>query len=55
MPGPLEGVRIVEMGTMIAVPASTNLLAHQGADIVKVENTTGAMTCVATAASARAA
>ena len=41
MPGPLEGVRIVEMGTMIAVPASTNLLAHQGADIVKVENATG--------------
>lgn len=41
MPGPLEGVRIVEMGTMIAVPASTNVLANQGADIVKVENTTG--------------
>ncbi len=41
MTGPLEGIRIVEMATMIAVPASTNLLAQQGADIVKVENTTG--------------
>lgn len=39
MAGPLAGVRIVEMGTMIAVPAATHLLATQGASVVKVENT----------------
>lgn len=39
MPGPLEGVRIVELGTMIAVPAATHLLTTQGATVVKVENT----------------
>ncbi len=37
MAGPLEGIRIVEMGQMIAVPAATHLLAVQGATIVKVE------------------
>lgn len=39
MAGPLEGIRIVEMGTMIAVPAATHLLATQGASVVKVEDT----------------
>ncbi len=41
MPGPLEGIKIVELGQMIAVPGATYLLATQGAKIVKVENTTG--------------
>ncbi|MGI9578643.1 MAG: CaiB/BaiF CoA transferase family protein [Microthrixaceae bacterium] len=39
MPGPLEGITIVEMGTMIAVPGCTHLLATQGASVVKVEDT----------------
>lgn len=37
MPGPLEGIRIVELGQMIAVPGATYLLATQGATSVKVE------------------
>lgn len=41
MPGPLEGIKIVEMGTMIAVPGATHLLATQGASVVKVEDTSG--------------
>ena len=41
MAGPLEGIKIVELGQMIAVPGATYLLATQGAEIVKVENTTG--------------
>jgi crotonobetainyl-CoA:carnitine CoA-transferase CaiB-like acyl-CoA transferase len=39
MSGPLEGVRIVELGTMIAVPAATELLASYGASVIKVEDT----------------
>ena len=41
MAGPLEGIKIVELGQMIAVPGATYLLGTQGAEIVKVENTTG--------------
>ena len=41
MAGPLSGIKIVELAQMIAVPGATHLLATQGAEIVKVENTTG--------------
>jgi crotonobetainyl-CoA:carnitine CoA-transferase CaiB-like acyl-CoA transferase len=34
---PLAGVRIVELGQYIAVPAATQVLADMGADVVKVE------------------
>ena len=36
--GPLSGVRIVEIATMIAGPACTQLLAQQGASVIKVED-----------------
>jgi crotonobetainyl-CoA:carnitine CoA-transferase CaiB-like acyl-CoA transferase len=35
---PLEGVRVIELGTMIAVPAATHLLASYGAEVIKVED-----------------
>ena len=38
MKGPLDGIRIVELGTMIAVPMATHMLAGQGADVTKVED-----------------
>ncbi|MEE2683425.1 MAG: CoA transferase [Actinomycetota bacterium] len=41
MTGPLSGIKIVELAQMIAVPGATHLLAAQGAEIIKVENTTG--------------
>lgn len=41
MAGPLDGVKIIELGQMIAVPGATYILATQGAEIIKVENTTG--------------
>ncbi len=41
MDGPLAGIRIIEFGQMIAVPAATHLLATQGASVIKVENATG--------------
>ena len=39
MSPPLEGVRVIEVGTMIAVPAATQLLASYGAEVIKVEDT----------------
>ena len=39
MTPPLDGLRIVELGTMIAVPAATQLLASYGAQVIKVEDT----------------
>jgi formyl-CoA transferase len=35
--GPLDGVRVVEVGTMISGPTAGRLLADFGADVVKVE------------------
>lgn len=36
----LEGVRVIEMGTHVAVPKAARLLAEWGADVIKVENPT---------------
>ena len=37
MPGPLEGINVVEFSTMIATPTAGMLLADMGANVVKVE------------------
>ncbi|MEE3330490.1 MAG: CoA transferase [Myxococcota bacterium] len=37
MPGPMEGVRVVEMGVWVAGPAAGGILADWGADVVKIE------------------
>lgn len=39
MSGPLAGIRIVELGSLIAVPLAAGILARQGADVIKVEDT----------------
>jgi crotonobetainyl-CoA:carnitine CoA-transferase CaiB-like acyl-CoA transferase len=43
MAGTLEGVKIVEMGHVVAVPAAAATLADWGADVLKVEPLTGEM------------
>jgi crotonobetainyl-CoA:carnitine CoA-transferase CaiB-like acyl-CoA transferase len=37
MGGPLPGIRVVEIGTLIAAPFAARLMAEFGADVVKIE------------------
>lgn len=37
MPGPLEGIRVVELGFWVAGPAAAGILCDWGADVVKIE------------------
>ena len=41
MPGPLEGVRVVELGVWVAGPAAGGVLGDWGAEVVKVEPLAG--------------
>jgi crotonobetainyl-CoA:carnitine CoA-transferase CaiB-like acyl-CoA transferase len=37
MPGPLEGIRVVEMGFWVAGPGAAGILADWGAEVIKIE------------------
>lgn len=37
MPGPMEGIRVVDMGFWVAGPSAAGILADWGADVVKIE------------------
>jgi crotonobetainyl-CoA:carnitine CoA-transferase CaiB-like acyl-CoA transferase len=37
MGGPLQGIRVIEIGTLIAAPFAARLMAEFGADVIKIE------------------
>ena len=41
MAGPMEGVKVVELGVWVAGPAAAGILADWGADVIKIEPPTG--------------
>ena len=41
---PLEGIKIVEISTIITASLATMMLADQGADVIKIESPNGDVT-----------
>ncbi|HSS11970.1 MAG TPA: CoA transferase, partial [Acidimicrobiales bacterium] len=41
MAGPMEGIRVVELGVWVAGPAAGGILADWGADVIKIEPPSG--------------
>ena len=41
MAGPLEGVKVVELGVWVAGPAAGGILADWGAEVIKIEPPAG--------------
>lgn len=41
MAGPMDGIKVIDLSQVVSGPLATMLLADQGADVIKVEGTTG--------------
>jgi crotonobetainyl-CoA:carnitine CoA-transferase CaiB-like acyl-CoA transferase len=40
-PGPLNGIRVLDVATVYAAPITAMLLGHYGADVLKIEHPRG--------------
>ena len=41
MDAPLKGIKVLELGTHVAVPSACRLMAEYGADVIKIETAGG--------------
>ena len=41
MAGPLDGIKVIELGVWVAGPAAGGIMADWGADVIKIEPPTG--------------
>ena len=43
MNGPLDGVKVIDLSTIVSGPLAGSLLGDQGADVIKIESTSKAV------------